>query len=83
MQGSGGSPPTTCLTHRTIRTALNQALRRGDLNRNVATLAVAPRVTDRKVVDPYPVDEVQRLLIESGKRRNSACRAIALALALR
>ncbi len=82
MQGRGSSPATAHQAHRTIRTALNHALRRGHLTRNVATLAVAPRVTD-KDVEPYTVAEVQSLLVAAAKRRNSARWAIALALGLR
>lgn len=82
MQARGSSPATAHQAHRTMRTALNHALRRGHLTRNVATLAVPPRLTEKEVV-PYAVDEVQRLLAEAGKRRNSARWAIALALGLR
>ena len=82
MQEKGSAPATAHQAHRTIRTALNHALRRGHLTRNVATLAVPPRVTE-KDVEPYTVDEVQRLLTEAGQRRNSARWAIALALGLR
>jgi len=82
MQGKGSSPATAHQAHRTIRAALNHALRRGHITRNVAMLAVAPRVTE-KDVEPYTVEDVQRLLIEAGKRRNSARWAIALALGLR
>lgn len=82
MQENGSAPATAHQAHRTIRTALNHALRRGHVTRNVAMLAVAPRVTDLDV-EPYTVDEVQRLLAEAGKRRNSARWAIALALGLR
>lgn len=82
MQDTGSSPATAHQAHRTIKTALNHALRRGHLTQNVATLAVPPRVTD-KDVQPYSVEEVQRLLTEAGKRRNSARWAIALALGLR
>ncbi len=50
--------------------------------RNPATLAKAPRLNDEEI-EPYSVKEIQRLLAEAGKRRNSARWAIALALGLR
>lgn len=82
MQENGSAPATAHQAHRTIRAALNHALRRGHITRNVAMLAVAPRVTE-KDVEPYTVKEVQRLLAEASKRRNSARWAVALALGLR
>ncbi len=82
MQHRGLKPATAHQAHRTVRTALNEAMRRGHIVRNVATLAKAPRITEEEV-DPYSVKEVQRLLVEAGKRRNSVRWAIALALGLR
>jgi integrase len=82
MQKAGSAAGTAHQAHRTIRTALNEAVRRGHLTSNPATLAKAPRLTEEEV-EPYPVDEVRRLLEEAGKRRNSARWAIALALGLR
>ncbi|KJY38124.1 tyrosine-type recombinase/integrase [Streptomyces sp. NRRL S-495] len=82
MQEGGSKPATAHQAHRTIRTALNQAIRRGHLTRNVASLAVAPKVEEEEV-EPYEVEEVQALLLESGKNRNSGRWAIALALGLR
>ncbi|MET8539192.1 tyrosine-type recombinase/integrase [Kitasatospora sp. NPDC004799] len=82
MQANGSKPATAHQAHRTIRTALNQAIRRGHLTRNVASLAVAPKVEEEEV-EPYEVEEVQALLLEAGKNRNSGRWAIALALGLR
>ncbi|WP_369183667.1 tyrosine-type recombinase/integrase [Streptomyces sp. Y1] len=82
MQDNGSKPATAHQAHRTIRTALNQAIRRGHLTRNVASLAVAPKVEEEEV-EPYEVEEVQALLLEAGKNRNSGRWAIALALGLR
>lgn len=82
MLGNGSKPATAHQAHRTIRTALNHALRRGHVTRNVATLAVPPRVEDEEV-EPYDIEEVQRLLSEASKIRNSARWSIALALGLR
>lgn len=82
MQRAGSSPGTAHQVHRTIRAALNEAMRRGHVVRNVATLAKAPRITEEEV-DPYSVEEVQRLLEAAAKTRNSTRWAIALALGLR
>ncbi|WP_433890695.1 tyrosine-type recombinase/integrase [Streptomyces sp. CA-111067] len=82
MQRAGSKPATAHQAHRTIRVALNEAMRRGHVVRNVATLAKPPRITEEEV-DPYSVKEVQRLLEEAAKSRNSTRWAIALALGLR
>ncbi|AQU67824.1 tyrosine-type recombinase/integrase [Streptomyces niveus] len=82
MQANGSKPATAHQAHRTIRTALNHALRRGHVNRNVASLAVPPRIEEEEV-EPYDIEEVQRLLVEAVKLRNSARWSVALALGLR
>lgn len=82
MMNNGSAPATAHQVHRTIRAALNEAVRRGHLARNPASLAKAPRLSEEEV-QPYSVSEVRRLLEEAGKRRNSARWAIALALGLR
>lgn len=68
--------------HRTIKNALNVAVKRGHLVQNPAVSATPPSVEDFDV-DPYTVDEVRRILDEAGKGRNSARWAVALALGLR
>jgi integrase len=83
MQRAGSSPGTAHHVHRTIRAALNVAVRRGYLTRNPATLANAPVVVETEV-EPYEVDEVKRLLkVAQELPRNSARWAVALALGLR
>lgn len=82
MQVNGSRAATAHQVHRTMRTALNHALRRGHVTRNVATLAVPPRIEEEEV-EPYDIEEVQRLLSEAAKLRNSARWSIALALGLR
>ena len=57
MMKSGSAPATAHQAHRTIRTALNEAVRRGHLARNPAMLAKAPRLRDTEV-EPYSVDDV-------------------------
>ena len=79
---SGARPGTAHQVHRTIRTALGEAHRRGHVSRNVAALAKPPRV-QVEPVRPYSVDEVQRILEAAMQRPNGARWAIALALGLR
>ncbi|MFJ8097025.1 tyrosine-type recombinase/integrase [Streptomyces griseofuscus] len=82
MQANGSKPATAHQVHRTFRTALNEAVRRGHLGKNPVQLAKAPKVREREV-EPYTVAEVQRLLKAASERRNSARWAVALALGLR
>lgn len=83
MMRAGSKPATAHQAHRTIRTALGEAVRRGHITRNVAAIAKPPSLSDQDEVDPYTVEEVKRLLETAGERRNSARWAIALALGLR
>ena len=80
--GKPTKPATVHQVHRSVRTALNEAVRRGYITRNPATLAKAPSVAETDV-EPYSVEEVQRLLRSAMEVRNSARWAIALALGLR
>lgn len=82
MQRNGSAAATAHQAHRTLRTALNEAVRRGHLPRNPATMAKAPRLPDNEI-EPYSVAEVKRLLAVAATRRNSARWALALALGLR
>ncbi|MGW2525284.1 tyrosine-type recombinase/integrase [Streptomyces sp. NPDC001617] len=82
MQAAGRKAGTIHQIHRTFRTALNEAVRRGHLGRNPVQLAKAPRLREEEV-EPYTVEEVQRLLRAADDRRNSARWAVALALGLR
>ena len=79
MMRGGSAPGTAHQAHRTLRTALNEAVRRGHLVRNPATLAKAPRLVELEV-EPYTVDEVRLLLKAAMGGRNGARWAIALAL---
>jgi len=82
MLNNGSAPGTVRQAHRTIRTALNEAVRRGYLARNPATLAKALQPDSPEVVS-YSLAEVRRLLATAQSRRNSARCAIALARGLR
>ncbi len=82
MQRSGLSAGTAHHVHRTLRNALNEAVRRDHLPRNPVLLAKAPKLTEEEV-EPYGVDEIQRLLRVVSGRRNGARWVLALALGLR
>ncbi|GGK09609.1 site-specific integrase [Pilimelia anulata] len=82
MQANGSKPGTAHQAHRTLKTALNHAMRRNHITRNVAKIAQPPRIQEDEV-EPYGIQDVKRLLAEAGKRRNGARWAIALALGLR
>lgn len=82
MIDGGSRSATAHQVHRTARTALEEAVRRGYTSRNVAALAKAPRLS-QEVIDPYTVDEVQRILKVAREERNSVRWAFALALGLR
>ena len=82
MQAAGSKPATAHQAHRTLRVALGEAVRRGHLTVNVAKIAKAPRLEEEEI-EPYSVEEVQRILLAADKRRNTARWVIALALGLR
>lgn len=82
MMREGKAAATAHQAHRTVRTALNEAVRRGHIGRNPATLAKAPRLIETEI-EPYSVDEIRMLLKSALDGRNGARWAVALALGLR
>ncbi|HEU5161139.1 MAG TPA: site-specific integrase [Streptosporangiaceae bacterium] len=83
MQRSGLKPATAHHVHRTIRNALNEAVRRKHLASNPVLIAKPPRVMEEEV-EPYSVDEIRALLTAiSEMQRNGARWIFALALGLR
>ncbi|MEU1624174.1 site-specific integrase [Streptomyces sp. NPDC020096] len=82
MQANGSAAGTAHQVHRTVRAALNEAVRRRHLILNPAPIAKAPRLEEEEVV-PYTVEEIQRILEEANEQRNPARWVIALALGLR
>ncbi|WP_432140348.1 tyrosine-type recombinase/integrase [Streptomyces sp. bgisy084] len=82
MRANGSAAGTAHQAHRTINTALNEAVRRRHLTTNPASIAKAPKLEEEEV-EPYSLEEIQRLLLEAGKHRNTARWVIALALGLR
>lgn len=82
MTDAGARPATVHQVHRTLRTALGEAEWRAHLGRNPATLVRPPRLQPEPV-EPFTLEEVQRVLAAAQERRNGARWAIALALGLR
>jgi integrase len=82
MMENGSAAGTAHQAHRTMRTALNEAVRRGHIARNPAVLAKPPRLAEDEI-QPFTIEEVQRILATASRRRNSARWAVALSLGLR
>ncbi|TYK50718.1 tyrosine-type recombinase/integrase [Actinomadura decatromicini] len=79
----GLSAGTAHHVHRTLRNALNVAVRRGHLSTNPVLLATAPKL-DEEEPEPYEIDEIKRLLkVARDQERNGARWVLALALGLR
>lgn len=74
---NGRKPATAHQVHRTARTAWGEAERRGLIKRNPVALAKAPRVEEEEV-EPFELDEIQRLLKACLSRRNGVRFIIAL-----
>jgi integrase len=68
--------------HRTVRTALAEAVRRHHLTSNPASIAKAPRIADEEII-PFTKEEAAKLLRAAGEMRNGARFVIALTLGLR
>jgi len=76
------TPRTVQHIHATLRTALDQALRRNLVGRNAATRVDAPRVRQTEV-QPYTPEDAKKLLDELKDDRLSALYSAALAVGLR
>lgn len=82
MVKAGAKPGRAHQVHRTVRAALNEALRRKHITENPAVLARAPKLQEEEP-EPCTVEEIVRILAAAGETRNAARWAIALALGLR
>lgn len=82
MTDSGLKAGTAHLAHRTVRAALNEAVKRGHLTKNPAQIARPPRVTEEEVV-PFTVAEARQVLKTAKQVRNGVRFALALSLGLR
>lgn len=82
MKAQGSKPATVHQVHRTLRTALNEAVRRRHITENPVRLAKAPRLEEEEV-EPYTLEEISRLLEAAADRRHPVRWYLALALGLR
>lgn len=82
MQRGGLKPGTAHHVHRTVRAALNEAVKRKHLAANPVLIAKAPRLVEEEV-EPYDLDEIQQLLKVVSDKRNGARWVVALSLGLR
>lgn len=82
MRQDGHKPSVMNQAHRTLRAALNEAVRRGHIWRNPAMLVRAPSVEEIEV-EPFSIKQAQPILNVARERRNGARFAIALSLGLR
>lgn len=75
-------PATIHQAHRTVRTALGEAMRRGHITSNPAQLARPPRIPEEEII-PFTKEEAARILRACQARRNGVRFVIALTLGLR
>lgn len=68
--------------HRTMRTALGEAMRRGHITSNPAQIARAPRIAEEEII-PFTKEEAQCIMRACKDRRNGVRFMIALTLGLR
>ncbi|NEA59513.1 site-specific integrase [Streptomyces sp. SID13666] len=84
MKAQGSKAATVHQSHRTLRAALNEAVRRRHLAVNPARLAKAPKPDgDEEEVEPYSLEEVARLMDAAADRRHPVRWFLALAIGLR
>jgi integrase len=74
---SGRKPATAHQVYRTARTAFGELLRRGHVNKNPVELAKPPRVEEDEI-EPFEVEEIQRLIRTALGRRNGVREVLAL-----
>jgi len=79
---AGRKPATAHQVHRTARTAFGEALLRGHINRNPVQLAKPPRVEEDEI-EPFDIEDIQRLIKTALTRRNGVRFVLALAVGTR
>jgi integrase len=79
---AGSKPATVHQVHRTARTAFGVAYQRRLIPRNPVALATPPTV-DEIEIDPYTLEEVERILMTALKRRNGFRWVLALIFGFR
>jgi integrase len=80
--GEALSAGTAHLAHRTVRVALNEAVRRGHIVENPARTARPPRVEEDEIT-PFTQEEARRLIEAAAEMRNGARYIVALSIGLR
>jgi integrase len=68
--------------HKTVRTALGEAVKRGHLAINPAQIARPPRIPEEEII-PFTQDEARKILDACKTRRNGARFVVALTLGIR
>jgi len=81
-KGKGLRAGTVHLAHRTVRAALNEAVKRGHITSNPAKVAKPPRVVEEEIV-PFTIEEARRILHASENVKNGARFMVALTIGLR
>jgi integrase len=79
---NGRKPATAHQVHRTARTAFGEALRRGYVLQNKVAFAKPPRVEEEEI-EPFEIEDIQRLLKTALSRRNGVRFVLALAIGTR
>jgi integrase len=82
LEDGGLAPATVLQIHRILSRALEVAMQRGYVTRNVATLVDAPSVSQAEI-EPLTLDEAQRIVEPAARHRNGTRWSVALALGLR
>ncbi|GAA2665256.1 MULTISPECIES: tyrosine-type recombinase/integrase [Actinosynnema] len=82
LKAQGHAPGNVHQIHRTLKTALNEAVNRDRLVKNPAKIAKAPRLEEQEI-EPFSPDEARLLLKATNQRRNGLRFTLALALGLR
>lgn len=76
------SPGRASSLHRALRACFNVAVKRGKISVNPCRFATVPRTREPEI-EPFTMDEVQRILQAASEARNPARWSVALALGLR
>lgn len=76
------SPSSIYHVHATLRTSLNEALKRRRITENPVLIARPPQLVEPEIV-PLKVEDARQILDVAGTRRNGVRFALALALGLR
>lgn len=76
------APQSAASLHRILRSSFNTAIRRGLMVANPCQHAVVPRVRETEL-EPYTLEECQRILQTASRHPNTARWSVALALGLR